>query len=507
MKTFSSPFFLVGGAAAVAAAAKANFIGNDAMATQQPIFASQSVLDEPTFLTDKTTGWVAAVNSLTALGPDEFSTLDHPAFPEHSVRIKKVEDCAYSGYIDFRAKHLFFYFFESRSDPKSDPLLMWINGGPGGSSAIGLFMELGPCTVDPHAVNRTVWNPYAWNNNASVFFLDQPVGVGFSYADYGIHVSTTEEAARDVYAFIFLFIEHFSEFKGRALHLSGESYGGRYLPVFASEIVDSNAAAVRAGHEPINLKSVLIGNGWTNFVLQFESYIDMQCTSTSVYPVQSISACVRMKTVVARCEAMLQTECVDRLDYVGCETAATFCETEFLGPYLATGRNAYDISKECEGGPKDLCYPLTHNITQHLNLPSIRQALGVDKAVKTMELASMDVAILFDMTGDAIHDTSLYVAGLLERGIKVLIYAGDYDVICNWIGNLKWTSEFEWTGKKAFITKDLRPWIVDGKEAGVTREADGLTFATVHGAGHMVPYDKPVEALELLNRWLTGQDL
>lgn len=63
---------------------------------------------------------------------------------------------------------------------------------------------------------------------------------------------------------------------------------------------------------------------------------------------------------------------------------------------------------------------------------------------------------------------------------------GDYDFICNWIGNKKWTESFEWTGKKAFVQQQLRPWMVNGKQAGITRAAKGLTYATVHGAGHMV---------------------
>ena len=53
-------------------------------------------------------------------------------------------DRAYTGYIDVEARHHFFYFFESRNDPDSDDVLFWTNGGPGGSSALGLFSELGP---------------------------------------------------------------------------------------------------------------------------------------------------------------------------------------------------------------------------------------------------------------------------------------------------------------------------------------------------------------------------
>jgi hypothetical protein len=51
------------------------------------------------------------------------------------------------------------------------------------------------------------------------------VGVGFSYADFGETVETTEDAAKNVHAFISIFFETFKQFSGRALHLSGESYG------------------------------------------------------------------------------------------------------------------------------------------------------------------------------------------------------------------------------------------------------------------------------------------
>ncbi|KAG9007868.1 hypothetical protein FRB94_013924 [Tulasnella sp. JGI-2019a] len=452
------------------------------------------------------TQWSATIKSLDALTADDFSTLEHPAFPEHLVRIKRTADwCdptvkAFTGYIDFQARHLFFYFFLSRNRPDADPLLMWINGGPGSSSSVGLFMELGPCSVDPVTANKTIWNPYSWNNNASIFFLDQPVGVGYSYADYGITISRTEEAAKDVYAFIFLFLEHFDTFKGREFHLTGESYGGRYLPVFASTIVDNNPKIIKAGYEPINLKSVLIGNGWTDIVTQMESYYDFQCTKTSYRPVQSIATCVRMKTILPRCIETLHAECVNRFDLVGCSSAHTFCMNELGAPYIATGRNVYDVSKICEGD--DLCYAIIPNITTYLNRDSVRQHLGVDKAVASYSIFENDLYGRFVAAGDMFQISKFHVAGLLERGIDVLIYAGDYDWICNWIGNKKWTEQLEWTGHDAFVAQELKPWYVNGAAAGLTRAANGLTFATVHAAGHMVPYDKPVEALELLNRWL-----
>jgi carboxypeptidase C (cathepsin A) len=93
-----------------------------------------------------------------------------------------------NSYLDVgNGRDLFFYFFESRSKPSEDPVIMWINGGPGCSSALGLFMELGPCSVkdDPKSLNDTKVNPNSWNSNANIFFLDEPIGVGFSRAEHG----------------------------------------------------------------------------------------------------------------------------------------------------------------------------------------------------------------------------------------------------------------------------------------------------------------------------------
>lgn len=63
--------------------------------------------------------------------------------------------------------------------------------------------------------------------NLNTFFLDQPVGVGLSFAESGQEVARTEQAALDLQAFVAIFFEKFKEFRGRRFHLSGESYGGR----------------------------------------------------------------------------------------------------------------------------------------------------------------------------------------------------------------------------------------------------------------------------------------
>lgn len=92
-----------------------------------------------------------------------------------------------AGYIDLLAppRKFFYWFFESRNDPANDPFIVWMSGGPGCSSQLALYAENGPYKVTRNggkkSQNFTVsLNPYSWNSNATVLWIDQPAGAGFS---------------------------------------------------------------------------------------------------------------------------------------------------------------------------------------------------------------------------------------------------------------------------------------------------------------------------------------
>ncbi|KAJ7118927.1 Alpha/Beta hydrolase protein [Mycena epipterygia] len=444
-----------------------------------------------------------------------YTTLQHEAFPHHSVRIRPVEKSTgfcdstvntYVGYIDIEARHLFFYYFESRNTPDKDDVVLWLNGGPGASASLGLFMELGPCTIISN--NATEYNPHSWNSNANMLFIDQPVGVGFSYAEYGETIDTTEEAAKDIAAFLAIFFESMDGLKGRALHIAGESYGGRYVPLFAAQVYDQNRRLEQLGMTPVNLISALIGNGCSDRYHTITSYYDMQCSTFAGTPIQSISVCAQMKQALPRCQLALQTHCQNTFDMINCGAAQSFCENMLAAPFQLTGKSVYDIRTECIGEVRDtLCYPATKQIASYLNLPSTREILGIDSSHPNMSLVGWAVNSAFSASGDVLRSSTLYIEALLNHGVRVLVYAGTYDLACNFVGNDRMTRDLEWHGQKEFSTQPLRDWLVDGLPAGETRSFGGLTFATLRDAGHQAPHDNPVPALALINRWLADSPL
>ena len=105
-----------------------------------------------------------------------------------------------------------------------------------------------------------------------------------------------------------------------------------------------------------------------------------------------------------------------------------------------------------------------------------------------------------------------YVADMLNddaQDIRVLIYAGDVDFVCNWIGNKAWTVALDWQSKEAFSAAEDHEWYSSSSSsaeaAGMAKSADGFTFLQVYGAGHMVPQDQPEAALAMLNAFTSGK--
>jgi cathepsin A (carboxypeptidase C) len=169
----------------------------------------------------------------------------------------------YSGYFKLntgkRPKNYFYWFFESRNAPKTDPVVMWMTGGPGCSSEVALFGENGPCAVNANGTNTTN-NPYSWNTQANLLYIDQPAGTGFSYGTGQDH--DEDGVAVDMYDFLQQFMKAHSQYAALDFYAVGESYAGHYVPAVTHEIWKNNQN-LPTGAIKINLVGTGVGNGLT----------------------------------------------------------------------------------------------------------------------------------------------------------------------------------------------------------------------------------------------------
>ncbi|KAK9765664.1 hypothetical protein K7432_005832 [Basidiobolus ranarum] len=427
------------------------------------------------------------------------SVATHESLEGYALRVKQPQLCdssvkQYSGYLDIaQDKHFFFWFFESRSKPKKDPIILWLNGGPGCSSFTGLLMELGPCRVKKDG-SGTEFNPHSWNSNANVIFLDQPTNVGYSH---GSKTYGSLAASKDVYAFLQLFFKEYPEYSKQDFHVFGESYGGHYVPAIAKTIHENNKKGGKK-FKPIKLKSIGLGNGLTDPLTQYKYYPKMACDNSYGIKAVSQSSCRQMEQSYPKCANMIRS-CYDRSNSMSCVPPTYYCNQNLIQPFQSSGLNIYDIRTKCEPGAQ-LCYSILNGLTKYLNRPEIMSELGAE--VKGFKSCDTSVYFGFLMAGDWMKPYHLNIPELLEDGIRVLVYAGDADFICNWYGNKAWAMELDWSGKKKFNNAKDTNWTVHGEPAGEVRTAKGLTFLRVFEAGHMVPYDQPENALDMINRWI-----
>ncbi|KAE8234884.1 hypothetical protein CF326_g51 [Tilletia indica] len=458
----------------------------------------------------------------------EFDKFVHKAFPSYTLRLntKKEETlCAsdvikHTGYLDISdSRHLWFTYFESRSNPSKDPLVLWLNGGPGCSSSTGLLFELGPCLIADGG-NKVKYNPHSWNNNANIIFLDQPAEVGYSYSDDGRTVNNSQDSAADVYAFLQLFFQKFPELGKKDFHVAAESYGGHYAPNIASVIHKNNKAvkandvsAAAAVH--INLASVVIGNGLTEPYVQFASVFDYACSPENKYRLfdPKSSTCASLQQKAKTCQGLIG-QCQKYNSQLVCTPATLYCWGSMYGDAQNSGKNLYDVRRTCDraedkDGP--LCYKQMEWIDVYMNKPETKKMFGAPDS-REFQSCNMEINRAFQMHGDSMHDSAALIPPMIDDGIRFLIYAGEADFMCNWIGNQRWSLALETPLQKELQQSGNSTWYANGTAAGtVTSAGKGgfgdFAFVRIFDAGHMVPTDQPAASLELLNSWLSNSAL
>ncbi|TMW66300.1 hypothetical protein Poli38472_004065 [Pythium oligandrum] len=404
-----------------------------------------------------------------------------------------------AGYVKLTNKkdnHYFYWYFESRSDPAMDPFVIWLQGGPGCSSLVGLLTENGPCQVNDDLT--TSINPFSWTQNANVLWLDQPTNVGFSYSTAAEDQDQDQDdVSNNFYEFLQKFLDKHPELEGRPLFITGESFAGHFIPAVAHKIWQESTKNGTSTAR-INLQGIAIGNGWTNPLIQVEHALDMINNSYDV-SLLSENEYNEAKQMVPQCLALIEEE--RGLDVIQeCLLVIT--------PYSSSGRNPSDIRQPCASrNDPTQCYDYQH-ISAFLNSALIKHSLNVPQDL-AWTLCKGSVSQPFFASGDYLKSYARYIEDLLDdSSIRVLFYVGDADTVCNWYGIKAMITALDWKHTEDFNTADERMFTTSNGsvDAGTVKSFNNqLTFLRVFNAGHMVPYDQPAVALEILTKFLANQ--
>ncbi|KAH9913993.1 alpha/beta-hydrolase [Epithele typhae] len=184
-----------------------------------------------------------------------------------------------------RAGHLnntlFFWAFErengsltaSAGDRANEPWGIWLNGGPGSSSMLGLAYENGPIHLDQN--QKPSKNNFSWDQLADYVWVDQPVGVGWSTTDSDGYVADEDQMGTDFMGFLSNLVKVFPSLATRPLHLTGESYAGTYIPYIMK-------AYFQTPNPPVKIAKFVIGDGTVGSGIVFNEVPTLQIIQT--YP-------------------------------------------------------------------------------------------------------------------------------------------------------------------------------------------------------------------------------
>ncbi|KAM0671035.1 hypothetical protein ACQRIU_001430 [Beauveria bassiana] len=402
----------------------------------------------------------------------------------------------YSGYQTVANKqgdnqHMWWWFFEARKNAKTAPLALWLNGGPGCSSMLGLFQENGPCTFNGGG-SQPKLNPYSWNNFANMLYVDQPIGAGFSYGNVNA-ADSTPHAAPAVWKMVQAFLSQFPEYKSRDFGLFTESYGGHYGPEFAYYFEQQNAA-IDAGTltgDKINLVALGINNGWLDPENQYKAYVDF-AVKNQYRPLLNASDAQPYYDAWKNKCVPAYSGCTDGVGSNSiCARADAQCANSVESPLENLAQfDAYDIRADDDSFP-----PSTFE--SYLTSASVKKAIGATSNFSSCGRSAIG-------GDDSARSFLKPLSEVIKSGVNVLIWAGDADWICNWIGNY---DAIQSIAPQEFVSASIKPYTVGGKKYGEYKTAGKLNWLRVYKAGHEVPAYQPEAALAAFTSIMSKQSL
>jgi len=446
----------------------------------------------------------------------------------------------YSGYIpageeDGHEMFEHYLFFESEGNPTDDPLIMWTNGGPGASSLLGSFTELGPYFLADASLQTEAYrtsgiptlfeNDYRWTKLGSLLIRNLPPPIGFSYCNptgpsgdgYSCGSWNDTKTAKHSLIFMQNWMKAFPEYSSNRLFLVGESYAGLYVPMLAQQILEAGS---------MRLEGIAVGDGCLGgpgneggcfpnagpyFTVEF-FHGHGQFSDKTYKLIQE--TCSKEELVngakTAQCHAALDKmdqergysfdynlydECYDFDLDSGTAAPSMQRRSSRLRSWrqLSLHQNSY---WHMDGAP---CGGV-HAMFKWVSTSAVKKALHVASDARFFT-GDNGVGFTYNSTQPSLVP---WYSSAEAKKLRILIYDGDADPGLNSFYAQNWTSSAGIPESESW-----RPWTRDGKiKMGgyVTRYENHFDFLTIRGAGHMVPEYKPEAAFVMLRSFLNAED-
>ncbi|XP_071108886.1 probable serine carboxypeptidase CPVL isoform X2 [Haliotis cracherodii] len=406
---------------------------------------------------------------------------------EMSLTTSPIITKGYSGFLTVNKtinSNMFFWFFPAQTDPANAPVLLWLQGGPGGSSLFGLFVEQGPILVDKdgNLQRRNI----TWNSKYSMLYIDNPVGTGFSFTGEDSGYATNEEdVGRDLYSCLTQFFQIFNEYQKNDFYITGESYAGKYVPAISYKIhVENPTAKVK-----INFKGMAIGDGLCDPITMFPKYADFMF---------NIGVLDESERDYFQSQSDLAVKAMQEQRF-----GDAF---KIMGKVLNNGHDAYFYKVT---GLDDLYnFILTEEPASFnyygpfLARPEVRRAIHVGNL--TYNDGS---AVEKHLMNDVMQSVKPWIATLMDN-YRVLIYNGQLDIIIAVPLTEAWLQTVQWKGLEKYKKAPKLIWKVNPNDtdvAGYVRQVGNFYQVIVRGAGHILPYDQPVRGFDMIQRFIEGR--
>jgi carboxypeptidase C (cathepsin A) len=430
---------------------------------------------------------------------------------------------------------LHYWFIESTNDPQNDPIVLWLNGGPGSSSLIGLLTEMGQVSANDNSLAEPIdgvpqlfLNPYTWNSVSNMIYLESPKGVGFSYCENAQSeeecVNTDESTALDAYEFLVNWFNAYPEYQKHRFYITGESYAGNYIPMLMEQ-VDLDPL----GAKNMNLIGAAIGNGcWGNtvgtcwfvgpeshsyeveflfghgmFSQELKSRIDTHCNNWERNSAECFAVLGEMKqqtgdfyiyNIYDECGEDQRRRRLETTDSTQAAKSWLAAKELMSQPSVkVTTKQSFRVSAGYSEALNDYTCGAEAAMDAYLAHPDVVEALHVKAGTPGMTYKK------------TVRDLPPLYKQLIDK-YQMLIYSGDTDACVPYVGTEKWTRDLNYT-----MVNDWHQWFSQSSperglhKAGYAVNYDKFQFVTITGAGHMVPQFQGSYALTMYKKFLNNE--